>query len=55
MKKYLFLAFIAFVLCGCSESSGILEDKTDETRKDDNKDDNVEVPAEEVSADTTAL
>ena len=37
MRKYLFLAFIAFVLCGCSESSGILEDKTDETRKDENK------------------
>lgn len=54
MKKYLFLAFIAFVLCGCSESSGILEDKTDETRKDDNKDDNVEVPAEETGTWVTS-
>ncbi len=50
MRKLLFLAFIAFALCGCGDSLGALDnttDKTDETRKDENKDDNVEVPAEE--------
>ena len=50
MRKLFFVAFVAFALCGCGDSIGALDnttDKTDETRKDENKDDNVEVPAEE--------
>ena len=47
MKKYLFLAFIAFVLCGCGDSHEALDnttDKTDETRKDENNDDEFKYP-----------
>ena len=32
MKKILFLAFVAFALCGCGDTSNTLEDKTDDTR-----------------------
>lgn len=57
MRKILLLALIAFALCGCGDSIGALDnttDKTDETRKDENKDDNVEVPAEETGTWVTS-
>ena len=49
MKKFLFLAFVAFALCSCGDSSNAIDEITDNTTDDTHNDEQIQYVENEVS------